>query len=305
MRPAAGVVAAIVGPMSSPAQVARGARLPALPAPLAMIAGALSVQLGGAVAVHAFARSTPLGVTFLRSLFAAAILVLVVRSLPRTRAAWLAALPFGIVMASMNACFYEAIERLPLGAAVTIEFWGPIAVAVATSHRRTDLIWVALAVAGVSLLGQGFAEAQLAGLAFIVAAGGLWAVYIVLGRRLAHATTGAAGLIPACAISAAFLAAPGAASAGTTLLEPRLIALCAVLGLLGTAIPYAIEMYALRRVPARTFSILLSMHPAVAALVGAAVLSQGLGVRDAVAIACVIAASAGALASAARARTAQ
>jgi inner membrane transporter RhtA len=270
-----------------------------------MVAGALSVQLGGAVAVHAFARSTPLGVTFLRSLFATAILVVAVRSLPRTRAAWRAALPFAVVMAFMNACFYEAIERLPLGAAVTIEFWGPIAVAVATSRRRTDLIWVALAVAGVALLGAGFAEAQLGGLAFIAAAGGLWAIYIVLGRRLAHATAGALGLIPACAISAAVLAAPGIGSAGSSLLDPKVLGLCAVLGLLGTAIPYAIEMYALRRVPARTFSVLLSMHPAVAALVGAATLSQGLPLRHVVAIACVVAASTGALASAARTPAAQ
>jgi inner membrane transporter RhtA len=291
--------------MSSPAQVVRGTRLPALPAPLAMIAGSLSVQLGGAVAVHAFSSATPLGVTFLRTLFGAAILLLVVRSLPRTRAAWLAVLPYGIVMACMNACFYEAIARLPLGAAVTIEFWGPIAVAVVTSHRRSDLLWVALAVAGVVLLGQGFAEAQLTGLAFIVAAGGFWALYIVLGRRLAHATVGAAGLAPACVISAALLAGPGLASARGAVFDPTVIGLCALLGLLGTAIPYAIEMYALRRVPARTYSVLLSMHPAVAALVGAAVLSQGLGLRDVVAIAFVIAASTGALAAAARARAAQ
>jgi inner membrane transporter RhtA len=270
-----------------------------------MVVGALSVQLGGAVAVHAFARSTPLGVTFLRSLFAAAILLAVARSVPRTGAAWRAVLPLGVVMACMNASFYEAIERLPLGAAVTIEFWGPIAVAVATSHRRSDLIWVALALAGVSLLGQGFAEAQLGGLAFVLAAGGLWALYIVLGRRLAHSTIGVAGLVPACALSAAVLAVPGLASARGSLLDARVIALCALLGLLGTAIPYAIEMYAMRRLPARTFSVLLSVHPAVAALVGAAVLSQGLGLRDAFAIACVVAASSGALASAARARGAQ
>jgi inner membrane transporter RhtA len=267
-----------------------------------MIAGSLSVQLGGAVAVHACGRATPLGVTFLRSVFGAVILVLVVRSLPRTRAAWRAALPCGIVMAGMNACFYEAIARLPLGAAVTIEFWGPIAVAVLTSHRRTDLIWVALAVAGVVLLGQGFAEAQLAGLIFIVAAGGFWALYIVLGRRLAHATVGAAGLAPACAVSAVLLAGPGLASARGALLDPKVIGLCALLGLLGTAIPYAIEMYAMRRVPARTFSVLLSMHPAVAALVGAAALSQGLSLRDVLAIAFVVAASTGALAAAARVR---
>ena len=291
--------------MSSQAYGVRRERVPALPAPLAMICGAISVQLGGAVAVHAFARATPLGVTFLRSAFATVLLLAAARSLPRTRAAWRTALPFGLVMASMNGCFYEAISRLPLGAAVTIEFWGPIAVAVVTSRRRSDLIWVALAVAGVTLLGQGFAGAQAAGLAFIVAAGGLWAVYIVLGRRLAHSTAGVAGLAPACAISAAALALPGIASARSDLLDLRAVALCALLGLLGTAIPYAIEMYALRRVPARTFSVLLSMHPAIAALVGAAVLSQGLGLRDVVAIACVVAASTGALAAAARARAAQ
>jgi inner membrane transporter RhtA len=291
--------------MSSPAQVIRGTRVPAFPAPLAMIAGALSVQLGGAVAVGVFEHSTPLGVTFLRSLFATAILVVAARTLPRTRAAWRAALPFAVVMAGMNVCFYEAIHRLPLGAAVTIEFWGPIAVAVATSRRRADLVWVALAAIGVALLGEGFAGAQLGGLAFIVAAGGLWAIYIVLGRRLAHATSGALGLIPACAISAAVLAAPGITSAQSSLLDPKVLGLCAVLGLMGTAIPYAIEMYAQRRIPARTFSVLLSMHPAVAALVGAAVLSQGLPLRHVVAIACVVAASTGALAAAARTPAAQ
>jgi inner membrane transporter RhtA len=255
--------------------------------------------------VHAFRSATPLGVTFLRAVFATSILLLVVRSLPRSRAAWRAALPFGIVMACMNACFYEAIARLPLGAAVTIEFWGPIAVAVVTSHRRTDFVWVALAVAGVALLGEGFAGAQLGGLALIAAAGGFWALYIVLGRRLAGATVGAAGLAPACAISVVLLAAPGLASARGSLLDARVIALCALLGLLGTAIPYAIELYALRLLPARTFSVLLSTHPAVAALVGAAALSQGLGPRDVVAIACVVAASTGALAAAARVGTAQ
>jgi inner membrane transporter RhtA len=291
--------------MSSPAQAAHGARLPALPAPLAMIAGALSVQLGGALAVHVFTRTTPLGVTFFRSLFALGILALAARSLPRSRAAWRAAVPFGLVMAAMNACFYEGIARVPLGAAVTIEFWGPIAVAVVTSHRRVDLVWIALAVSGVALFGEGFAAAQPAGLAFIFAAGGLWAVYIVLGRRLAHATVGVRGLAPACAVAAAALLAPGLASARGGLFDGRVIALCALLGLLGTAIPYAIEMYALRRVPARTFSVLLSLHPAVAALVGAAVLSQGLAARDVLAIACVVAASTGALASASAARAAQ
>ena len=188
---------------------------------------------------------------------------------------------------------------------MTIEFWGPIAVAVLASHRRSDLVWVALAGAGVALLGEGFAGAQPLGLVLIVAAGGFWALYIVLGRRLATTTVGAVGLAPACAVSAALLAVPGLASAGGTLLDARVIALCALLGLLGTAIPYAIELYAQRRVPARTFSVLLSMHPAVAALVGAAVLSQGLGARDVVAIALVVAASAGALASAARVSAAQ
>jgi inner membrane transporter RhtA len=293
------------GRMSSAAQAPRAARLPGLPAPLAMIAGTLSVQLGGALAVHAFTRTTPLGVTFLRSFFALAILLVAARSLPRTRAAWRVALPLGLVMATMNTCFYEGISRLPLGAAVTIEFWGPIAVAVATSRRRVDLLWVALALAGVSLFGEGFADAQPAGLALIFAAGGCWAVYIVLGRRLAHSTVGIRGLAPAVATSAAVLVLPGLVSARSGLFDARVLAACALLGLCGTAIPYAIEMYALRRVPARTFSVLLSMHPAVAALVGAAVLSQGLDARDALAIACVVAASAGALASAARLPTAQ
>ena len=202
-------------------------------------------------------------------------------------------------------CFYEAISRLPLGVAVTIEFWGPIAVAVVASHRRSDLVWVALAGAGVALLGEGFAGAQPVGLVLIVAAGGFWALYIVLGRRLATRRSAPSAWLRPVRSRRRCSPVPDSRARAARCSTPEVIALCALLGLLGTAIPYAIELYAQRRVPARTFSVLLSMHPAVAALVGAAVLSQGLGARDVVAIAFVVAASAGALASAARVSAAQ
>ena len=214
--------------------------------------------------------------TFLRSVFATAILLLVVRSLPRTRAAWRAALPFGIVMAGMNACFYEAIARLPLGAAVTIEFWGPIAVAVVTSHRRTDLVWVALAVAGVALLGQGFAEAQPAGLAFIVAAGGFWALYIVLGRRLAQCDRRRRRPDPRLRHlgRAARRARPRERAAEPARRRGDRAVRAARPARHGD--PLCDRDVRPAPLPARTFSVLLSMHPAVAALVGAAALSQGL-----------------------------
>ena len=203
---------------------------------------------------------------------------------------------FGLSLATMNLCFYEAIDRIPLGIAVTIEFLGPLGVAVALSRRRRDLAWVVLAAAGIALFadrGEGDSLDKV-GVLFALGAASAWAAYILLSARTGRAFPGGAGLTLAMVVGAALLVPIGVAEGGTALLEPELLAAGAGVALLASAIPYALELEALRRLAAGVFGILMSLDPAVAALAGFVVLDQGLGARDVVAIALVVAASAGA-----------
>ena len=203
---------------------------------------------------------------------------------------------FGVALAGMNLCFYEAIDRIPLGIAVTIEFLGPLGVAVAMSRRRLDLAWVVLAAAGVALFadrGEGDALDPV-GVAFVLAAAAFWAAYILLSARTGRAFPGGAGLTLAMVVGAALLVPVGIADGGGALLEPGLLAAGAAVAPLASALPYALELEALRRLPQGLFGIVLSIEPAVAALLGLIVLGQGLGARDVIAIGLVVAASAGA-----------
>src|SRR5689334_2030236 len=239
-----------------------------VPAPAWILAGAVSTQCASALAVHAFEQVGPVGIAWGRIVFAAVVLVLatgVLRQARPSRSALLKVGVFGIALAAMNTTFYLSIDRIPLGVAVTLEFWGPIAVAIATSHRRIDLAWAALAVFGVVLLGGGVSGAAAAGVAFALAAGGCWACYIVVGRRVAGVFPGASGLALAMVVAALVLAPFGLVIAGEQLANPTALAYCAAVGVLASAIPYGLEQFAMRRVPARTFSVLLALHPAVAA----------------------------------------
>jgi inner membrane transporter RhtA len=270
-----------------------------VPAPLWIVAGAISTQLASALAVHAFRQIGPVGLAFGRIAFAAAVLAVVI-GIPHVDAASRRVVAvFGVALAAMNTCFYLGIDRIPIGPAVTLEFWGPIAVAVATTRRRADLVWVALALLGVGLLGGGFGGSQPAGVAWCLLAGGCWAVYIVAGRRVAARFSGASGLAPAMVVGAVALAPFGIAAAGRELLEPQSLFYCLVVGVMASAIPYGLEQGAMRRVPARTFSVLLALHPAVAAVIGAVVLDQGLSPVDVAAIGLVAVAAAGSMGSAA------
>jgi inner membrane transporter RhtA len=210
---------------------------------------------------------------------------------------------FGITLGVMNFSIYQAFARIPLGIAVTIEFLGPLGVAVATSRRLIDLLWVALAGSGVTLLGttgtgvsaRGFQPGSgPAGVAFALLAATCWAGYILLTARLGRRFSGSAGLVVGMGVAALVVTPVAVTSAGRTLLEPAVLAAGLVIGLLSSVIPYRFELETLRRMPARVFGICMSLEPAVAALVGIVMLSQGLSGAQWLAVGCVIVASAGA-----------
>jgi inner membrane transporter RhtA len=272
---------------------------------VAMVVGSISsVQCGAALATTLFGRVGPAGAVLLRSGFAALILLAVAhRDLHPLRGRALRdVLLFGISLAAMNLSFYAAIDRLPLGVAVTFEFSGPLAVAVFGSRRRADLLWAGLAALGIFLLsGQlgGGAPIDLGGALLALLAGGFWAAYILLSARVGGRSEGLGGLAVAMAISAVLVIPFGVAQGGGELGSPAVLAAGLGVGLLSSAIPYALEIEALRRLPNAVFGVLMSLEPAVAALVGFVALSQGLSWSEAVAIALVVVASAGALRSAA------
>ena len=256
-----------------------------------------SVQFGAALASTLFTRIGPDGAVLLR--LTSATLVLLVFSRPRfrtrTRRELLLAASFGIVLAVMNLSFYEAIRRIPLGVAVTIEFIGPLAVAVVGTRRRLDFLWVVLAVVGILALMRGDAhgvDALGAGLALI--AGCMWGVYILLNARLGRAFADGAGLSLAMCVASLAVIPVGVVAAGSRLLAPHTLAVGVAVGMLSSAIPYSLEMEALRRIATSVFGVLMSLEPGVAALAGFLVLGQNLSGRELVGIALVVVASVGA-----------
>jgi len=261
----------------------------------------LSVQVGAAVATTLFDELGPSGTVLLRTGFAAVILVAIWRpKVPRGASGPLRdAVLLGIALAGMNLSFYAALDRIPLGIAVTFEFTGPFAVAVAGSRRASDLRWVALAAGGIVLLSPGV-QGSLDGLGVALAllAGGFWAAYIVLAARVGRGFSGGQGLALAMAVAAVVLVPVGVAGGGGALGHPGLLAVGLAVAVLSSAIPYSLELEALRRLQKGTFGVLMSLEPAVAALVGLAVLGQDLSATEVAAIALVVAASAGALGAA-------
>jgi inner membrane transporter RhtA len=205
-----------------------------------------------------------------------------------------------VLLGTMNLSIYEAMERIPIGVAVTIEFAGPLGLAVALSRRPLDVVWVVLAAAGILLLTNPFGASGLdaAGVAFALLAAAAWAAYIPLSARTGRLFPGGAGLALAMIAGALLVAPAGIAQGGERLLEPALLASGAVVALASSVIPYSLELESLRRIPARVFGVLMSLEPGVAALAGFIVLGQDLSGGDVVAIVLVVAASAGAAAGA-------
>lgn len=263
-----------------------------------VLGGTVSVQFGSACAALLFPRAGALGTVGLRVAFAAVLLLAVAR--PRLRghsaADWRVAGGFGLALGGMNILFYEAIDRVPLGAAVTLEVLGPLLLSVVVSRRASGLLWAGLALAGVFLLGRGgFDQLSLAGVAFALGAGAMWAAYIVLNARAGARFPRLDGLAIAMTVAALVSLPLGIAASGGRLLQPAVLGLGLAIAVLSSAVPYALELHALRRLPAATFAVLTSLAPAFAATAGFLVLGQGLSLPQCAAIAMVVAASAGAV----------
>jgi inner membrane transporter RhtA len=265
-----------------------------------VLTGIASVQFGSALATTLFDEAGPAGTVLLRTAFAALVLAAIWRPAMRGRGetTWRAVALYGVCLVGMNLCFYESLDRIPLGIAVTLEFVGPLTVAIVGTRSRRDVIWVVLAAAGVVLLAPGIGDGLDAlGVALALTAGGFWGAYILIAARIGRGSAGLGGLSAAMIYATVILVPFGVADAGADLLHPGVLAAGLGVALLSSVVPYTVELEALRRLPERTFGVLLSLEPAVAALVGLIVLDQHLLGREIVAIALVVAASAGALSS--------
>jgi inner membrane transporter RhtA len=271
--------------------------------------GIISVQAGAGVADKLFAEVSPAAVTGLRLWTSAiAMAVLSARGLARafgelragkSLAGGWTAVAFGIALLVMNFSIYQAFSRIPLGVAVTIEFLGPLAVAVAGSRHLRDAGWVVLAAAGVVLLTRGaHGHLNLAGVAFAVVAAVSWASYIVLSSATGRRFPGSTGLAIAMIVAGILVTPPAIVAGGSAMFRPAILAAGAAIGILSSVIPYGLELEALRRMPIRLFGVWMSLEPAVAALIGLAVLGQQLSALEWLAIGCVMVACAGASGSA-------
>jgi len=289
----------------APAGPRTGAVLDSVPPELLILVGALSVQGGAGLAVTLLREYGPLPVAMLRIVFGAFLLIAFrpLRLRGAGRAALISCVALGLILAAMNTLFYVAVSRIPLGVAVTIEFSGPLAVAVLGSRRPLDLAWVALAAAGIYILAGGRLVADDAvGIAAVFGAAVCWALYIVTGRRMACYWPDGRGLTLAMIVASAVVVpvALGLSDVKPLLAAPLAVAGGLVVALFSSAIPYTAEIAALRRLPAATFGVLMSLEPAIAAAVGFLLLGQILRPSDLAAIACVAFASAGASVSARR-----
>ncbi len=264
--------------------------------------GAVSVQFGAALATKLFHRVGPAGAVTLRLVLAAVVLGASVgltgrRPAPAERRPgrdWAVAVSFGLVLAAMNLSFYEAIARIPLGVAVTIEFSGPLTLALASSRRWSDGLWAAAAGAGVVLLASGVGRhLDPAGLGLALLAGIFWVGYILLSRETGRRFDSLQGLAWAMAVGGLAVLAFGAAAGGAALVDPEVLGLGLAVAVLSSVVPYSLELSALRRVTPRAFGVMMSLEPALATAAGFAVLGQHLSLREWIALGLVVAANAG------------
>ena len=271
-------------------------RLEKIPAAVLLIMAIASLQVGGALAVELFKHLGPLGTVSLRVSIAAVILLLLGR--PRLdqqiRAHWFPLALFGLSIAGMNVCIYEAFARIPFGAAVTIELIGPLSLSVLFSRQVRDFVWAGLAIIGVLLLTPlTGASPDPVGVWYALAAGVCWAAYARLGALVGSRLPGGKGLTVGITVAACVMLPLGIWSAGAALLKPSLLAVGCLIALASTVIPFSLEFEALRRLPARTYGILVSLDPAAAAMTGAVLLHQPLTLRTLAAVVCVVIAAVG------------
>lgn len=282
---------AFVGAVRASASAAWGR----VPPPAMVLVGIISVQFGATLAKRLFAVTGPAGAVALRVVFSAVIMLAVLRpSLRVGKQAWPVIVWYGAVLAGMNICLYQAIDRIPLGVAVTVEFLGPLTVALLGARHWTHLCWALLAAGGVVLLTEGAtSDVDWLGVVFALCAAICWGCYIVSGAALGSRTSGNAGLALGMGVAALVALPLGVTQGGAGMFSTT--ALLAGLGvaLLSSVLPYTLEFAALRRIPPRVFGVLMSLEPAVAAVAGLLVLGETLGWRQWLAICCVVVASIG------------
>ena len=271
----------------------KGINIPALPAVLLAI---ISVQSGAAIAKGLFPAIGAAGTASLRIGISALLLLAVYRpNLKKiTIDQWKIVIPYGLSLGAMNLIFYLAIERIPIGLAVTLEFIGPLLVAVFGSKRWIDFFWVLLAAAGIVLIAPWTSNGiDMLGMLFALLAGAFWAAYIVLGSKVSKIMKGGDAVATGMLFASILIVPFGILGNGLSNLTPQYLGLGVVLALLSSAIPFTLEMKALGQLPARTFSILMSLEPAAASICAFLFLQEYLSFNEVLAVIFVVIASAG------------
>ncbi len=268
---------------------------------MALIVAMASIQLGAVLAKGLFPQVGASGAAALRLALASLILLAVWRPwrVRPTVRELRSIVIYGLAMGWMNFFFYLSLRRIPLGIAVALEFTGPLAVAMAASHRAVDFLWIALAALGLlALLPLGIESKPLPplGIAFALAAGFCWALYIVFGRKAGAALGGRTAAL-GTVVGAAAIVPIGAAHAGAALAAPAILPAACAVAVLSSALPYSLEMYALTRMPTRTFGVLMSLEPALGALSGLCFLGESLTAVQWAAIASIMLGSGGSAAT--------
>lgn len=276
----------------------RRAGADAVPAPLLMLIGMVSTQLGAAFAKHLFGTAGPAAMTLMRLGFAAMVLLLWWRpSLRLDRATAGAVVAFGVAIAGMNLCFYLAMARMPVGVALTVGMAGPLAVAALSSRRATDRLWIVLAASGIALLGWQGGAAGLTGLLIALACAVFWGGYVPLSAKVGAMVPGGGGLALAMAFGTLCTLPAGLTEGGHALARPEVLAFGFGVAMLSSLVPYTCEMETLRRVSALVFGVLLSLEPAIGALVALVVLHETLSPAQVLGLAAVVTASIGVIRS--------
>ena len=273
---------------------ARRTGVDAVPAPALMLVGMVSTQLGAAFAKHLFGTAGPAAMTVMRLGFAAVVLLLWWRpSLRLDRRTAGAVLAFGVSIAGMNLCFYLAMARMPVGVALTVGMAGPLAVATLSSRRATDRLWIVLAASGIALLGWQGGATGLTGLLIALACAVFWGAYVPLSAKVGAMVPGGGGLALAMAFGAVCSLPAGLAEGGAALARPEVLAFGFGVAMLSSLVPYTCEMETLRRVSALVFGVLLSLEPAIGALIALVVLHEILSPAQALGLGAVVTASIG------------
>ncbi len=267
-----------------------------IPPTLLVILSGTSTQVGAGVAKQLFPYIGTESVVFLRIGFAALLLNSIWR--PKLRnvgaSAWFSVIGLGVALAAMNSTFYVALNRIPLGITVTIEFTGPLLVAILGSRRWTDVIWTMMAAGGILLFAPWAGSSlDVVGIFFALLAGVFWAMYIIFSSRVGRVFPEGSGLAASMAVAAILTAPAGIYAGGAKLLNPSILLMGAGVALFSSALPYTLEIEALRRLPTQAFGILMSLEPAIAAIIGFLLLKETLSLKDIAAIALVSCATAG------------